>query len=246
MINFNLKNKKILLTGGSRGIGLSILDKLYSFGCDILIIGSNMENLENVKKKYSNIYILQYDLSDHSNISKMFQQATDTLGGIDVLINNAGITKDNLAIRMTKDEWTKVIDINLTSSFLLCQEAIKIMIKKKSGSVINISSVVAHMGNAGQVNYSSSKAALIAMSKSLAREYAKKNIRVNCISPGFIETDMTANLKEEHKVMLLKNIPMERMGKGEDIANGVVFLASDLSSYITGETIHINGGMYMA
>jgi 3-oxoacyl-[acyl-carrier protein] reductase len=246
MINFNLKNKKILLTGGSRGIGLSILDKLYSFGCDILIIGSNMENLENVKKKYSNIFILQHDLSDHSNMSKMFQQATDTLGGMDVLINNAGITKDNLAIRMTKDEWTKVIDVNLTSSFLLCQEAIKIMIKKKSGSIINISSVVAHMGNAGQVNYSSSKAALIAMSKSLAREYAKKNIRVNCISPGFIETDMTATLKDEHKNMLLKNIPMEKMGTGEDIANGVVFLASDVSGYITGETLHINGGMYMA
>ena len=246
MINFNLKNKKVLLTGGSRGIGLSILDRLYSFGCDILIIGSNMENLKNAKKKYSNIYILQHDLSDHSNISKIFKQAIDTLGGIDVLINNAGITKDNLALRMTKEEWTKVIDLNLTSSFLLCQEAIKIMIKKKSGSIINISSVVAHMGNAGQVNYSSSKAALIAMSKSLAREYAKKNIRINCISPGLIETDMTTILKEEQKVMLLKNIPMERMGEGGDIANGVVFLASDLSSYITGETIHINGGMYMA
>jgi len=246
MINFNLKNKKILLTGGSRGIGLSILDKLYSFGCDILIIGSNMENLENVKKKYSNIYILQYDLSDHSNMSKMFQQATDTIGGMDVLINNAGITKDNLALRMTKDEWTKVIDVNLTSSFLLCQEAIKIMIKKKSGSIINISSVVAHTGNPGQVNYSSSKAALIAMSKSLAREYAKKNIRINSISPGFIQTDMTNSLKDEYKSELLKRIPMERMGLGDDIANAVVFLASDMSSYITGETLHVNGGMYMA
>ena len=246
MININLKNKKILLTGGSRGIGLSILDKLYSFGCDILIIGSNTENLENIKKKYSNIYILQYDLSDHSNISKMFQEATDTLGGIDVLINNAGITKDNLAIRMTKDEWTKVIDVNLTSSFLLCQEAIKIMIKKKSGSIINISSVVAHLGNAGQVNYASSKAALIAMSKSLAREYAKKNIRINSISPGFIETDMTKSLKDEHKSELLKRIPMDRIGFGDDVANGVVFFASDMSTYITGETLHINGGMYMA
>ena len=246
MINFNLKNKKILLTGGSRGIGLSILDKLYSFGCDILIIGSNMENLENVKKKYSNIFILQHDLSDHSNISKMFQQVTDTLGGMDVLINNAGITKDNLALRMTKDEWTKVIDVNLTSSFLLCQEAIKIMIKKKSGSIINISSVVAHTGNPGQVNYSSSKAALIAMSKSLAREYAKKNIRINSISPGFIQTDMTNSLKDEYKSELLKRIPMERMGLGDDIANAVVFLASDMSSYITGETLHVNGGMYMA
>jgi 3-oxoacyl-[acyl-carrier protein] reductase len=134
----------------------------------------------------------------------------------------------------------------LTSSFLMSQEAIKLMLKNKKGSIVNITSVVAHLGNAGQVNYASSKAALIAMSKSLAREYAKKNIRVNCISPGFIETDMTSVLKEDQKAMLLNNIPMGKMGVGNDIANGVIFLASDMSNYITGETIHINGGMYMA
>ena len=246
MIDLKIKNKKVILTGGSRGIGLAILKKLYSLESEILVIGSNKENLEKVKREFDKIHILQFDLKDHDKISKMFSYASKKLGGLDILVNNAGITKDNLAIRMSKSEWSQVIDINLTSNFLLCQEAIKIMIKNKSGSIINISSVVAHIGNPGQVNYSSSKAALIAMSKSLAREYAKKNIRINCISPGFIDSDMTSSLKDEYKNALLSNIPMGKMGLGEDIANGVVFLASELSSYVTGETLHINGGMYMS
>ena len=246
MIFTDLKDKKIILTGGSRGIGLSILDKFYSLGSKVLIIGSNKENLEKTKEKYPSIFAEAFDLNNHADISGLFEKCVKQLGGLDILINNAGITKDNLAIRMNKDEWTKVIDINLTSSFLMSQEAIKILIKNKSGSITNISSVVAHLGNAGQVNYASSKAALIAMSKSLAREYAKKNIRINCISPGFIESDMTAVLKNEHKEILLKNIPMAKMGKGEDIANAAIFLSSNLASYITGETIHVNGGMYMA
>lgn len=245
-MNINLKDKKIILTGGSRGIGLSILEKLYSIGSQILIIGSSKENLQKTKSKYPKILIEAFDLGDHDQITNLFKNCMHQLGGLDVLINNAGITRDNLAIRMSKDEWSKVIDVNLTSSFLMSQEAIKLMLKNKKGSIVNITSVVAHLGNAGQVNYASSKAALIAMSKSLAREYAKKNIRVNCISPGFIETDMTSVLKEDQKAMLLNNIPMGKMGEGNDIANGVVFLASDMSSYITGETIHINGGMYMA
>lgn len=245
-MDINLKDKKIILTGGSRGIGLSILEKLYSIGSQILIIGSSKENLQKTKSKYPKILIEAFDLGDHDQITNLFKNCMHQLGGLDVLINNAGITRDNLAIRMSKDEWSKVIDVNLTSSFLMSQEAIKLMLKNKKGSIVNITSVVAHLGNAGQVNYASSKAALIAMSKSLAREYAKKNIRVNCISPGFIETDMTSVLKEDQKAMLLNNIPMGKMGEGNDIANGVVFLASDMSSYITGETIHINGGMYMA
>ena len=244
-MDINLKDKKIILTGGSRGIGLSILEKLYSLGSQILIIGSNKENLEKTKSKYPKILIEAFDLGDHDQIPNLFKNCMQQLGGLDVLINNAGITRDNLAIRMSKDEWSKVIDVNLTSSFLMSQEAIKLMLKSKKGSIVNITSVVAHLGNAGQVNYASSKAALIAMSKSLAREYAKKNIRVNCISPGFIETDMTSVLKEDQKAMLLNNIPMGKMGLGNDIANGAIFLASDMSSYITGETIHINGGMYM-
>lgn len=245
-MDINLKDKKIILTGGSRGIGLSILEKLYSIGSQILIIGSSKENLQKTKSKYPKILIEAFDLGDHDQITNLFKNCMHQLGGLDVLINNAGITRDNLAIRMSKDEWSKVIDVNLTSSFLMSKEAIKLMLKNKKGSIVNITSVVAHLGNAGQVNYASSKAALIAMSKSLAREYAKKNIRVNCISPGFIETDMTSVLKEDQKAMLLNNIPMGKMGEGNDIANGVVFLASDMSSYITGETIHINGGMYMA
>jgi 3-oxoacyl-[acyl-carrier protein] reductase len=246
MLNVNLENKKVILTGGSRGIGLSILKKLYSLNSQVLIIGSNKENLERVKKIYPNIFVEVFNLSNHDQIENLFNICMDKLGGLDILINNAGITKDNLAIRMNKTEWSDVIDINLTSSFLMCQEAIKRMIKYKKGSIINISSVVAHLGNAGQVNYASSKAAIIAMSKSLAKEYAKKNIRINCVSPGFIETDMTSSLKEEHKKILLNNIPMGKMGAGDDIANAVVFLASDLSNYITGETLHVNGGMYMA
>lgn len=246
MLNKSLENKKIILTGGSRGIGLSILDKLYSFKCKILIIGTNKNNLEKTKEKYPNIFIETFDLKNHDNINQLFQNSLNKLGGLDVLINNAGITKDNLAIRMNKLEWSEVININLTSSFLMCQEAIKVMLKNKSGSIINISSIVAHTGNAGQVNYASSKAAIIAMSKSLAREYAKKNIRINCISPGFIETDMTLVLKEEQQKLLLNNIPMGRMGTGQDIANAVLFLASDMSSYVTGETLHVNGGMYMS
>ena len=242
-MDVNLKDKKIILTGGSRGIGLSILEKLYSLDSQILIIGSNKENLEKTKSKYPKILIEAFDLGDHDQIPNLFKNCMQQLGGLDVLINNAGITRDNLAIRMSKDEWSKVIDVNLTSSFLMSQEAIKLMLKSKKGSIVNITSVVAHLGNAGQVNYASSKAALIAMSKSLAREYAKKNIRVNCISPGFIETDMTSVLKEDQKAMLLNNIPMGKMGLGNDIANGAIFLASDMSSYITGETIHINGGM---
>ena len=246
MIDLGLKNKKIILTGGSRGIGLSILNKLYSLEAKILIIGTNKEKLELVKKKYHEIQFEAFDLSNHDQIKFLFERCMNKLGGLDILINNAGITKDNLVIRMNKSEWSDVININLTSSFLMCQEAIKVMLKNKAGSIINITSIVAHLGNAGQVNYASSKAALIGMSKSLAKEYAKKNIRVNCISPGFIQSDMTSILKDEQKSFLTNAIPMGKIGTGEDVANGVVFLASNISNYITGETLHINGGMYMS
>jgi 3-oxoacyl-[acyl-carrier protein] reductase len=165
---------------------------------------------------------------------------------LDIVINNAGVTKDNLAIRMSDEEWNKVININLTAVFLICKYSIKVMMKQDSGSIINISSIVGHTGNFGQANYSSAKAGIVAMSKSLAKEYAKKNIRVNCISPGFIDTKMTKNINEEFKKKLIENIPMGKLGTGNDIANCALFLASDLSGYITGETIHVNGGMYMA
>ena len=199
-----------------------------------------------MKNKFPKIKTELLNLKNLNDLIQQFPKFIDKLGGIDILINNAGITKDNLTLRMKEDEWRDVIDINLSSVFYTCQAAIKAMIKNKTGSIVNITSVVGHTGNVGQANYTASKAGVIAMTKSLAKEYAKKNIRVNCVSPGFIATDMTKNLKEEYKNELLKNIPINRLGAGEDIANAVTFLSSDASSYITGETIHVNGGMYMA
>ena len=166
--------------------------------------------------------------------------------GIDILVNNAGITLDNLAIRLTEDNWKKVLDINLTSTFLMCKYALKKMLKKKSGKIINITSIVGHTGNLGQANYSASKAGIIAFSKSLAIEYAKKNININCVSPGFIKTEMTEKINEDFKTTLINKIPSGKLGSGEDVANCVAFLASDMADYINGETIHVNGGMYMA
>lgn len=246
-MNYNdLKNKKVLITGGSRGIGLDILKEFYQNGADILTIGSNLQNLEMVKKNFPNITIEKLDLKNIDELNQKFPTFLESFGGIDILVNNAGITKDNLTIRMKENEWQDVIDVNLNAVFFICQHSIKAMIKKKSGCVINITSVVGHTGNAGQANYTASKAGIIAMTKSLAKEYAKKNIRLNCVSPGFIATDMTNDLKEEYKSELMRNIPLNRLGKGEDIARAVMFLSSNQSSYITGETIHVNGGMYMS
>ena len=242
----DIKNKKVIITGGSRGIGLSILKKFYENEAKILTIGSNLENLKKIQNDYPNIEIEQLNLKNLNEVKDCFSTLIDKLGGLDLLVNNAGITKDNLTLRMKEEEWTDVININLSSVFISCQQAIKFMIKNKSGNIINITSVVGHTGNPGQANYTASKAGVVAMTKSLAKEYAKKNIRVNCISPGFIETDMTNELKEEYKIELMKNIPINRLGKGDDIANAALFLGSDASSYITGETIHVNGGMYMA
>ena len=242
----NLKSKKVFITGGTAGIGLSILESFYKLEADIFTIGTNVENLKTIQKNFQKIKTCNFNLENHQKIEELLKEAKEKLGGLDIVINNAGITKDNLAIRMSDEEWNKVININLTAVFLICKHSIKIMMKQNSGSIINISSIVGHTGNFGQANYSSAKAGIIAMSKSLAKEYAKKNIRVNCISPGFIDTKMTKSINEEFKKKLIENIPMGKLGNGNDIANCAVFLASDLSSYITGETIHVNGGMYMA
>lgn len=242
----NLKNKKVFITGGTSGIGLSILENFYKLDADIFTIGTNVENLKTIQNNFPKIKTSNFNLENHQKIEELVKEAKEKLGGLDIVINNAGITKDNLAIRMSDEEWNKVININLTAVFLICKYSIKVMMKQDSGSIINISSIVGHTGNFGQANYSSTKAGIIAMSKSLAKEYAKKNIRVNCISPGFIDTKMTKNINEEFKKKLIENIPMGKLGNGNDIANCAIFLASDLSSYITGETIHVNGGMYMA
>jgi len=242
----NLKNKKVLITGGTAGIGLSILESFYKLEADIFTIGTNVENLKNIQSSFPKIKTSNFNLENHQKIEELVKEVKEKLGGLDIVINNAGITKDNLAIRMSHEEWNKVININLTAVFLICKYSIKAMMKQDAGSIINISSIVGHTGNFGQANYSSAKAGIVAMSKSLAKEYAKKNIRINCISPGFIDTKMTKNINEEFKKKLIENIPMGKLGTGNDIANCALFLASDLSSYITGETIHVNGGMYMA
>ena len=242
----NLKNKNFIVTGASGGIGSSIVEKLYNNGANILATGTRIEKLEELKKKFNNIKILKFDISQHEKIEEFINKATNELGGsLDGIINNAGVTKDNLTIRMSLEEWTKVIDINLTSTFLMCKYSIKKMLKNKAGKIINITSVVGHTGNVGQANYTASKAGIVAMSKSLAIEYAKKNINVNCISPGFINTAMTDKIDEKFKENIIAKIPSNRMGKPEDIANAVVFLSSNLSDYINGETLHVNGGMYL-
>jgi 3-oxoacyl-[acyl-carrier protein] reductase len=242
----SLKDKNIIVTGASGGIGNSIVEKLNQNGANILATGTRIEKLEELKKKFNNIKILKFDISEHEKIEEFIENATKELGGsLDCIVNNAGITKDNLTIRMSLEEWSRVININLTSTFLMCKYSIKKMLKNKSGKIINITSVVGHTGNVGQANYTASKAGIVAMSKSLAIEYAKKNINVNCISPGFISTAMTDQIDEKFKEIIIAKIPSNRLGKPEDIANAVNFLSSDQSNYINGETLHVNGGMYL-
>ena len=243
----SLENKNIIVTGASGGIGNAIIKKLSETGANILASGTRIEKLEELKKNFEGIKILKFDISQSDKIEEFIENATGELGGsLDGIINNAGITQDNLAIRMSLDEWQKVININLTSTFLMSKFAIKKMLKNKSGKIVNITSVVGHTGNLGQANYTASKAGIVAMSKSLATEYAKKNININCISPGFIKTAMTDKIDDKFKEVIISKIPSARLGEPEDIANAVLFLSSDLSNYINGETLHVNGGMYMA
>ena len=244
MINF--KNKKILITGTTGAIGDELLKKFLSLGGSVFASGTKTEKLDNIKKQHPNVKVKKFDIGEHSRIEEFIENVALELGGLDILINNAGINMDNLSLRMKDDEWKKVIDINLTSTFLLSKHAIKKMLKNKYGRIVNITSVVGHTGNLGQTNYSASKAGVIGMSKSLAIEYAKKNITINCVSPGFIISDMTMNIAEKVKLYLTSRIPMGKLGTGEDVSNCVAFLSSDQASYITGETIHVNGGMYMS
>ena len=242
----NLKNKKILITGASGGIGNCLVEKFNDLESKIVATGTNEEKLENLKKKFPNIQTVKFKLDEHKKIEEFVDKVEKNMDGLDILVNNAGITLDNLSIRLTEENWKKVLDINLTSTFLMCKAAIKKMLKQRYGKIINITSIVGHTGNLGQANYSASKAGIVAFSKSLAIEYAKKNININCVSPGFIKTEMTDKINEEFKKTLLSKIPSGNLGTGEDVSNCVAFLASDLSNYINGETIHVNGGMYMA
>ena len=242
----NLKNKKILITGATGGIGNSLVKKFNDLGSKIVATGTNDNKLDSLQKKYPQILVEKFKLDEHDKIEKFIDLINEKLNGLDILINNAGITLDNISIRLTEENWKKVLDINLTLSFLMCKYAIKKMLKNKYGKIINITSIVGHTGNLGQANYAASKAGIIAFSKSLAIEYAKKNININCVSPGFIKTEMTDKINDEFKINLINKIPSGCMGTGEDVSNSVAFLASDMASYINGETLHVNGGMYMA
>lgn len=243
----NLKNTNIILTGATGGIGNSILEKLVKVEANILATGTNEEKLNSIKNKYQSVKIKKFDISKHKEIENFVNNISEEMENkIDVLINNAGVTNDNLSIRMKEEEWKRVIDINLTSTFLLSKNIIKKMLKNKKGKIINITSVVGHTGNIGQANYTASKAGLVAMSKSFALEYGKKNINVNCVSPGFINTEMTNKIEKNYREILKSKIPLDRFGDPKDVANTVLFLCSNLSDYITGETIHVNGGMYFS
>jgi 3-oxoacyl-[acyl-carrier protein] reductase len=242
----NLKNKKVIITGATGGIGYSLVKKFLEQNAVILASGTNQDKLDSLKNEFKNIEIERFRLDDHKNIEAFIESASKKIGGLDILVNNAGITSDNLSIRLTEENWKKVLDINLTASFLMCKFAIKKMLKNRYGKIINISSIVGHTGNLGQANYAASKAGMVAFSKSLAIEYAKKNININCVSPGFIKTEMTDKINDEFKKMLISKIPSGDLGTGEDVSNCVAFLASDMAKYINGETIHVNGGMYMA
>ena len=243
----NLENTNILLTGATGGIGNSILEELVNAGAQVMATGTNEEKLNAIKNKYQSVKVKKFDISEHKEIENFINKVSEEMDNkIDVLINNAGVTNDNLSIRMKEEEWKRVIDINLTSTFLLSKNVVKKMLKNKKGKIINITSVVGHTGNIGQTNYTASKAGLVAMSKSFALEYGKKNINVNCVSPGFIKTDMTNKIDENYKETLKSRIPLDRFGDPKDVANSVLFLCSNLSNYITGETLHVNGGMYFS
>ncbi|MDG1154157.1 MAG: 3-oxoacyl-ACP reductase FabG [Alphaproteobacteria bacterium] len=243
---FDLTGKKALITGASGGLGWEIAKKLHKLGAEIVISGTRKEKLEKLASELGDrVHVQTANLSDRESVKELFVNAEKVTGGIDILVNNAGITRDGLSMRMKDQDWDDVINVNLTSAFILCRSASKAMMRRRYGRIINISSVVGVSGNPGQMNYCASKAGIIGMSKSLAQEVANRGITVNNIAPGFILSDMTEELNDKQKESILKNIPTGTLGKPEDIANSVAFLSSDEASYITGQTLHINGGMLM-
>ena len=239
-----------VITGCSSGIGLDLVKTLANRGEKVFALvrqrAGSQSGTDELSQIVGDVHIIEGLDVASDDIGAALAASPLANVPIDCLVNNAGITVDNLSIRLTEENWKKVLDINLTSTFLMCKYAIKKMLKNKYGKIINITSIVGHTGNLGQANYAASKAGIIAFSKSLAIEYAKKNININCVSPGFIKTEMTDKINEEFKKTLISKIPSGDLGTGEDISNCVAFLASDMSRYINGETIHVNGGMYMA
>ena len=245
-----LKGKVALVTGASRGIGKAIALGLAENGAAVAVNYSSSESsalevAEIIRKNGGKAEIFKARVNEESEVEEMFSAVEKKLGPVDILVNNAGITKDNLLMRMKTEEWDMVIDVNLKGAFLCTRRAVKGMMKNRYGKIINISSVVGFSGNAGQFNYSATKAGVIGMTKSAALECASRGIRVNAVAPGFIETDMTASISDDMKAAYMEKIPLKSLGKPEDIANAVIYLASPLSDYMTGQTLHLNGGMYL-
>ena len=245
---YNLKNKCAIITGSSRGIGKEIAINLAKNGCNIYLISRSIDDLEIVKNEILSNYnvkvnAISLDISSFEDVNKAFESIISKESSIDILINNAGITRDNLIMRMSSEDWKKVIDINLNGYFNCSKSIIKQMIKQKNGKIINISSIIGQKGNSGQSNYAASKAGIIGLTKSLAKEVGSRNINVNAIAPGYIETDMTDSLNDQSKQGFLNSIPLKRFGKTEEVANLVCFLCSNLSNYITGQVINIDGGL---
>jgi len=243
---FDLCGKSALVTGASGGIGGAIAKALHARGANVGLSGTRVEPLEKLKAELGErAHVLPADLGDAAAIEALLKSADAALGGIDILINNAGLTRDNLALRMKDEDWQKVIDVNLTAGFRLARGAMRGMMKKRWGRIIGITSVVGVTGNPGQANYAAAKAGMIGMSKSLAQEVASRGITVNCVAPGFIETQMTGALNEDQKARILTAVPAGRLGQSDEIAAAVVYLASPEAAYVTGQTIHVNGGMVM-
>ena len=243
---FDLTGKTALITGATGGIGASIAKALHGAGATIAISGTRATVLEELKASLGDrVHVLPCNLSDAADVERLVPAAEAAMGSVDILINNAGITKDGLAMRMKDEDWAAVIDVNLTAAFRLCRAAMRPMMKKRWGRIVNITSVVGVTGNPGKSNYVASKAGIIGLSKSLAQELASRNVTVNCVAPGFIATPMTDGLNEKQKEMILAKVPAGRLGSPEDIAASCLYLASDEAAYVTGQTIHVNGGMAM-
>lgn len=244
-----LKGKNALITGSAQGIGMAIALAMAKEGANICIADINVNNtgdlIAEINKAGVRCISTRLDVSNQESVTNAFETFINEFASLDILVNNAGITRDSLALRMKEDDWDAVININLKGTFLCSKEAIKIMSKQRSGKIINISSVVAFMGNPGQINYSASKAGVIGITKTIAKEYAGRGIRVNAIAPGFIKTAMTEALPEKVKEDMKNAIPLREFGTPEDVANASIFLASNESDYLTGQVIHVNGGMYM-
>ncbi len=243
---FNLSGKAALVTGATGGIGRAIAVALHGAGAKVALSGTRVEPLEALAAELGeNAVALPCNLGNAEELGSLIARAEEAMGAVDILVNNAGITRDNLALRLKDEDWDQVLNVNLKAAFKLSQAAIRGMMKRRFGRIINITSIVGVTGNPGQANYAAAKAGLIGMSKSLAQEVASRGITVNCVAPGFIATPMTDILSDEQKARLLQNIPMERLGTPEDIAAGVLYLASVEAGYVTGQTLHINGGMAM-